>query len=217
MTGTEFLYNLASIQAYGLSRRFPGIDRDDIRQECILAALEDGDFVWPEGLDQEERDRVERILGKRMRRAGEKYCRREKAALAGYDVADEAFYGINELRELVSAYFTDGITERPPIGRETSVRRTGDPSERGGWTVALMDVQHGLTAIQEHYVKRLYDHLHRHGHKPDSDAAYAMGLTEDQLRTRTRTALRALQRALGGQSPWTGRKASRSPSGAVSV
>lgn len=207
------LLALAATEAAALARRWPHLERDDIQQEILLWALEhaeSGSELSVEELGEDEYRERRRALRWRLRDAGARYCRRqerdrrrERAAVLGYDVVDEAFYSLAQLRGLVEQYFAEGVTERPPLGRADSVTRTGDPAEGGTWTATLVDVERGLRAVRPAYLQRLWDRLGpADAGLSDEEYGWRVGLTEHQVRGRLRTALRALQNALGGQNPW---------------
>lgn len=210
------LLELAAAEAGRLARRWPGVERDDIKQEILLWCVENGldgselPAGEPESDEEaEEHRQARRAVRLKLRDAGAAYCRRaerdrrrERAAVRGYDPADEAFYSLTQLRELAAQYFASGITERPAVGRDESVRRISDPAEGGTWLASLIDVERALKAVPEEYRWRLWDRLGRYPDITDEEYGWTRGLTEAQVRGRLRTALQALQRELGGQSPW---------------
>lgn len=216
------LLELAASEAATLARRWPGVERDDIRQEILLWALEaaeSGSELAEDGLGDDEYQQRRKVLRFKLRDAGAQYCRRqerarrrERAAALGFDVDDEAFYGLVQLRLLVQAYFAEGITEHPPRGRADSVRRAGDPAEGGTWMASLLDVERGLRSIPLHYLERLWDRCGPdQAGLTDEEYGWQRGITEHQVRGRVRTALRALQIQLGGQNPWNRGPTPRGP------
>ena len=208
----ELIIELAATEATYLSRKWPAVERDDIRQEILLWVLErpeiDAEASAVADLEDDQGEAV-RALRMRLRDAGAAHCRRqerqrrrERAAALGYETHDEVFYSIGQLRELVEQVFAYGVTEKPPVGRADSVRRIGDPAEGGNWIVSLLDTQRALTMIPSHYLQRLWDRLGENPHLSDEEYGWLYGLTEAQVRGRVRTALTVLQRELGGASPW---------------
>ena len=193
--------HMAKNIAYQLHRQYPMAARDDILQEISLFCIEEKLTTPDESLEDDEYNAASQALRRKLRKAGDRFCRTEKAASSGYDVEDEAFYSIERLKELVETYYSDGLTEHPPIGRTESVRHTGDGSEAGTWLSSLIDVERGLSMLSGEYSHRLSDRYKTNAHMSDSDYGFTLGLTEDQVRGRTRSALRALQRHLGGSNP----------------
>lgn len=224
---SEDLYAYARLIAGELRRRWSGMDVDDITQEICVYVLgnEKVSAEWENYCEGDYVDRdAERHAANRMRlicrRAGERYCRRERAAQLGYSPEDEAFYSVKQLAELVEQFYQAGITERPPIGRSESVRQpVSDPASGGGWLVSMLDVERGLGLIQAKYRNRLrfrYKDMGEHSTKDlvamVGNLAVAkgkrerieriLGATESTMRGRVRQALRKLQSALGGPNPW---------------
>lgn len=223
------LYSLATSQARKLARKWR-VDYEDIRQEILVAALqEDLSWLQDEGLGEEERRDLMRQLRVWAWYVGERFCRREKAARSGYQVEDEVYYSRARLQELLSWYLECGLEERPPVSYGESVARAGDPSEGGNHLAALLDVERGLSLLQPSYRERLTVRFGPlEGLSDDAIASLpqsevkrltgwhherlgrVLGVTGDQVRHRVDTALRALQSALGGANPWNRGPAPRS-------
>lgn len=218
----ETIQNNATAISRTLSRKWK-VDPDDIRQEvllwCIVQGI-DGSFEAIE--DEEESQALARQAYASMRWAGERFCRKEKAAREGYSIEDEAFYGLKALQELLVNFFVTGLESHAPIGTADSVRhQKSDGSTSGNYLVSLLDVDRGLTLIPNHYRQRLAVRYGPLAHLSDDGIAnlsqseihdltgwhpdrlaLILGSTGDKVRHRTETALRALQTALGGPSPW---------------
>lgn len=202
MSPNEEIFQLAKSEAHGLSKRYPMVERDDIFQEIALYTITNKLSLPDVELTPQEQKEQIYYLKRDMRKHGDKFCRKEKAAKAGYEIEDEAFYSLPRLKDLVEVYYQTGVAEHPPISREDSVKRSGDGSEAGTWMASLIDVERGLAMLPEGHRRRLSDRYKLFAHMNDSDYAFSLGLTEDQVRGRLRTALRALQRTLGGSNPW---------------
>jgi hypothetical protein len=198
-------------------------DPDDIRQEILLWCLQkgiDGDYSRFDS--EEEANQQARRDTASMRWAGERWCRKEKAATAGYHPDDEAFYSLRSLQEMLVVYFQVGVVERAPIGASESVRQQRtDGAEYGTYLASLVDVERGLNAIPFHFKRRLSLRFGPLGHLSDDAIASlsqseiidltgthytvvreVLGVTGDQVRHRTETALKRLQNALGGPNPY---------------
>lgn len=211
MSDLRYPLHMAKNVAYQLHRQYPMAERDDILQEISLFVLENELSLPDENLPDDEYNAATQALRKKLRKAGDRFCRLEKASSSGYEVEDEAFYSTSRLRELVETFYQNGLTEHPPVGRTESVRRTGDGSEAGTWLSSLIDVERGLSLLSDEYRHRLSDRYKTNAHMSDSDYGFTLGLTEDQVRGRTRSALRALQRHLGGSNPWNRGPTPRTP------
>lgn len=200
----NYPFRQAKSIAYQLHKQYPMVEREDIYQEIALFCVGAEIFTPTDDMEEDKRNDISQDNQRRMRKAGDRFCRYEKAASAGYDTEDEAFYSLARLKDLLEIFYADGITEHPPIAREDSVRhQSGDGSEAGTWMSSLIDVERGLSMISDEMAHRL---KHRYGtknvHLNDSDYGSAQGLTGDQVRGRTKSALLALQRSVGGGNPW---------------
>lgn len=224
VTPRPIIHDLARSIAFRLSKRW-NQDRDDVTQEILLWCLTQGiDGSFADLEDEEEYFSQLKQARSSMNWAGERYCRREKARKEGYSPDDEAFYGVRHLEELVVIYYQVGIEEHAPIGTSDSVRhQKSDGAEYGNYLASILDVQKGLAKIPYHYRQRLEVRYGPLVHLSDDGVAglsqsevkdlvgwhhdrltEVLGATGDQVRHRTETALRALQKALGGPSPYRG-------------
>lgn len=218
----ELIQDNATAISRKLSKRWQ-VEAEDIRQEILVWCLTqgiDGSYVDLE--DEEEAKSQAAQSYSSMRWAGERYCRKEKAAREGYSIEDEAFYGLKALQELLVNFFVTGLESHAPIGTADSVRhQKSDGSTSGNYLVSLLDVDRGLSLIPQHYRQRLavrygplahlsddgiarlsQSEIHEMtGWHPDR-LALVLGNTGDRVRHRTETALKALQNALGGPNPW---------------
>ena len=92
--------HMAKNIAYQLHRQYPMAARDDILQEISLFCIEEKLTTPDESLEDDEYNAASQALRRKLRKAGDRFCRTEKAASSGYDVEDEAFYSIERLKEL---------------------------------------------------------------------------------------------------------------------
>ena len=98
------IYDLAPSVARSIVNRYgKWVDRDDIKQECILWAMNRTAWVNEQlnEPDTEKRKHNEQKLAWQMMRHVERYARREKAVRSGYQPGDEAFYQIATLATLL--------------------------------------------------------------------------------------------------------------------
>lgn len=202
-----------------LCRRYGGfVEAADVRQELWVAYFTskyylDGHGEPDEFADEEAREEWHSAfneLKRELRRAGERYCRREKAARSGYEPHDEAFYNLAAMRQLVAAYLAHGPTESPPRTYETSVSRTGMPGETGTWLTSLIDVGIALGALKPTQRALIVSALGPdNSHMSDAEIASLLHMDEDRFRARVGGALTALQRWLGGANPYRVNRKSR--------
>jgi hypothetical protein len=185
---------------YHLCRDYPMVEREDISQELWAAYYA---LTGPELCDA-------RGIERKMRAAGARYCRKEKANAEGYNIADEVFYGNAALKRLLVQWFATGPVDSPPVTYETSVSRpNGDGGAHGDYLVSLIDVEEALKGLKPAQREVLW-----YGFSPEyadrTDAEIAMllasrgwrGMTAERFRAKVRWALGRLQRELGGPNPW---------------
>ena len=217
--------DLIRVTASKLGRKWRQ-DRDDIRQNLYVWILEKNTDVDLGDMAEEEGQEKYRRLRNTLWWAGENGCKREhrqqKALRDGYSPEDEYFYSVKQLESLLENYFATGIEEKSPVTSENPVRSGADPAEGGGYLASLIDVARGLESMSQEYRDRLSVRLgdlagysdgavaglsqseayRLTGRHPDKIKSL-LGETGDAVRHRTQTALRALQKILGGPSPWT--------------
>ena len=108
------IYDLVPSVANTIHRRYnKHVEKDDIKQELMAWAMtrvEDHiiDLMEP---NEERRRHNEQRIAWQMKRAGERYARKEKAAKSGYQTNDEAYYEsatLGQLLPFVIASVIDG-------------------------------------------------------------------------------------------------------------
>lgn len=220
---TELMSIIKAI-SWRTSRKW-NMDREDIAQEMVLHLLSQGvDVEWmdDEDIEKDEREDLVRQLRSCLFYVGERYARKEKALKGGYSIDDEAFYSRARIEQLLEWYLEVGIEEHAPTGASESVTHTkSDGAESGNHLAAMLDIDRGLSLIKPGYLSRLQV---RFGplckYSDDQIAAMSqseikdvtgwhherlrdvLGTTGDQIRHRVDTAVKDLQRTLGGLSPW---------------
>ena len=189
------------------------VSRDDLTQEMWLAAADREETLAKHLADGNE-TAIRTVLmsaGQRMIRAEVREQRTRKAAAAGYETYDEAFYPIGSLRRLLPMYLDalddDGlIPERPPVGREQAGKVSGDSASYGDYLATMMDIHRAFVAIspaKQKILERYFSYPQGSGGWTHTEIASAMGMPPNELSPRIHHALSALQRELGGQNPWT--------------
>ncbi len=102
--------DITSYIAYGISKKYHRfVERDDIRQAM-------NEYAWKRKDKVEDylirEDPVEKKQGYKafstfMRRAGERYARKEKARTLGYELGDEYFYRLDLIENLIKVAGTN--------------------------------------------------------------------------------------------------------------
>ncbi len=197
---------------------YPMVELDDIKQELWAAyyasehrldgAESAADGLTPEGEREDTRPAI-RALRREMWNAVERYCRREKAEAAGYRTTDEAFYSSGALRALLEAWFAEGVKADPPKTRENSVKRRTTPGEGGDYLISMVDVDYAIRRLDtQQQVMLFFAYSPEYAGKTDEEIAADLRMrgmkhmTEHVFRKKVWRAVRALQRQLGGASPW---------------
>jgi DNA-directed RNA polymerase specialized sigma24 family protein len=88
-----------------------------------------------------------------MRRAAERYSRREKATKSGYQITDEAYYQgytLGQLLPFVIASVVDGtvLEQIQDMIQDGQPRGSSSPSEGGNLLANLLDIKIGYTKLE---------------------------------------------------------------------
>lgn len=183
---------------------FPSPPLEDLEAELWLAAVEEAEWVEEHSDNQEVLRGWLRQVAKRTQKAEERAYRAERAYVAGFHPADEAFYSLRVLRNLLPAYLDQGVTEHPPRGRVEGIRGHADGAEYGNWPVMMMDIEQGLKNMPEgqaRLLRKYFSFPQGSGGWTHIEISGAMGQNPEALYSRVNRALGALQRELGGASP----------------
>lgn len=203
--GMDFdaLQDAVSITAGSLSRRYGryGVDIQDISQELWIWCMRKTDKLeeWLTRETEDEQRMGYAALTKSLRRAGERYCRKEKAAITGYRAEDEYFYDEGLIKDwlAVRSHGVGVLTNSEFVGK---IKRTRVASE--GWNVeaTLADIDAALDKLepsQRAILLALYADQDR-----AEDVAMDFGVTRQAIEARAHRALRKMVDDLGGRSPW---------------
>jgi hypothetical protein len=207
-----------------LARRYgTWVEYDDVLQELWVYALRNHEALWrllepeaPEGMGEVPKPVLRASwsrLGKRLSRAGERYCRREKARQSGYRVEDEYFYDTGLIEALLPVALDPSRDTSLVVTPDDNTRGRGkaDPAEGNDLAALCADLQVAVRAIEpEHQaiLVAIYGPVPLETHKErdtvprsQSDVARVYGTTQQAVSRRHGRALRAIQRELGGQYP----------------
>ncbi len=211
--------------SYSVGKRF-GIPVGPLREKLLVHAAEmEGDYHAGEDKEFSDEDLLVflRSARRNLYREAEKEARRVRAKTRGYSVDDEAYYTLGHLKELLEVYYSAGLLENPPVGFSESVRHEKtDGSNYGNFLATLLDVEIALRDISLRYQDILYlryGYLAEYTDEGISRLAQSevrditgyhwealralLGDSGEEVGRRCRQALSALQRRLGGRSPWT--------------
>lgn len=169
---------VAARPIYRRYRRY--VQPDDLRQEAWAWALEHTDWV------RQALERSDAYLVRRLRSVAERYARREKAAAGGYSPADEAYYSLSRIMELLPDALDPQAT--PPTGQGSEVHTNSELY--GEWETSLADIRAALKRLPAGSIQDLRGWV-------DS------GMPEPTP-GHIRPTLRHMQTSLGGPRPETG-------------
>lgn len=202
------IYDLAPSVARSIVNRYgKWVDRDDIKQECILWAMNRTAWVNEQlnEPDTEKRKHNEQKLAWQMMRHVERYARREKAVRSGYQPGDEAFYQIATLATLlpfVIASVLDGTVLEPAqeMILDGQPKGSSSPAEGGALLATLMDIKIKFTELDAEDKQILTLRYHEQMTLAQIGAVLECHATTADRRCDH--ALRALNNLLGGRSPY---------------
>lgn len=158
MTGIDpVIYDIAPGVARAIHSRYKAyVERDDVVQECLSWALTRHSWIAEqllEATDPDKRKHAESRIAWQMRRAAERYSRREKATKSGYQITDEAYYQgytLGQLLPYVIASVVDGtvLEQIQDMIQDGQPRGSSSPSEGGNLLANLIDIKIGYNKLE---------------------------------------------------------------------
>ena len=158
MTGIDpVIYDIAPGVTRAIHNRYKSyVEREDVLQECLSWALTRHSWIAEqllEATDPDKRKHAESRIAWQMRRAAERYSRREKATKSGYQITDEAYYQgytLGQLLPFVIASVVDGtvLEQIQDMIQDGLPRGSSSPSEGGNLLANLIDIKIGYTKLE---------------------------------------------------------------------
>ena len=158
MTGVDpVIYDIAPGVARAIHNRYKAyVEREDVVQECLSWALTRHSWIADqllEATDPDKRKHAESRIAWQMRRAAERYSRREKATKSGYQITDEAYYQgytLGQLLPFVIASVVDNtvLEQIQDMIQDGQPRGSSSPSEGGNLLANLIDIKIGYTKLE---------------------------------------------------------------------
>jgi DNA-directed RNA polymerase specialized sigma24 family protein len=169
-----------------------------------MTRVEDHIIDLMEPIEERRRHNEQRIAWQ-MKRAGERYARKEKAAKSGYQTNDEVYYQsatLGQLLPFVIASVIDGtvLEQAQEMIRDGQPKGSSSPAEGGNLLANLIDIKNGFLKLHQEDQALL-----RMRHHESFTLQQIAGVLECAISTadrRCEQALRRLQDNLGGVSPW---------------
>ena len=202
------VYELAPSVAYAIHRRYKHwVEREDVTQECIAWAVTRNAYIT-EQMSVEDPKQLEHNQSRiawQMKRAVERYARKEKANKSGYQINDEVYYQTFTLGQLLPFVITsiiDGtvLEQMQEMINDGQPRGSSSPSEGGNLLASLIDIKKCYLKLDQKDQEVL-----RMRHYDNATLQQIASFLECAVSTADRrcsNSLRRLQDELGGETPW---------------
>ena len=202
------VYELAPSVAYAIHRRYKHwVEREDVTQECIAWAITRNAYIT-EQMSVEDPKQLEHNQSRiawQMKRAVERYARKEKANKSGYQINDEVYYQTFTLGQLLPFVITsiiDGtvLEQMQEMINDGQPRGSSSPSEGGNLLASLIDIKKCYLKLDQKDQEVL-----RMRHYDNATLQQIASFLECAVSTADRrcsNSLRRLQDELGGETPW---------------
>ena len=183
------------------------VDRADLTQEAYAWVMTR--VVYFNGLLEEENESVrlanQRRIGWQMKRAIERYARKEKATRSGYQTNDESFYDVITIAQLLpyviaSVVNDTAIEQAQNLVNDGTPRKPSAPSEGGNLLATLIDIKKSYELLDEDEQKIL--RLRYHENYTLQQLSEVLECAISTADRRCGNALRKLLNFMGGESPY---------------
>ena len=183
------------------------VDRADLVQEAYAWLMTR--VVYFNGLLEEENETVrlanQRRIGWQMKRAVERYARKEKATRSGYQTNDESFYDVVTIAQLlpyvIASIVNDtAIEQAQNLVNDGTPRKPSAPSEGGNLLTTLIDIKKSYELLDEDEQKIL--RLRYHENYTLQQLSEVLECAISTADRRCGNALRKLLNFMGGESPY---------------
>jgi hypothetical protein len=204
------IYDIAYSVSGSVYKRYNKfVERDDVKQECLLWAMTPSRMEWTTELlaepDAKTRQHNESRIAWQMKRAAERYCRRIKADKSGYQLGDEVYYEtftLGQLLPFVIASVIDGtvLEQAQEMIKDGQPKGSSSPSEGGNLLAMLLDIKRSFLKLEVKEQTLLVYRYHE-----NYTLQQISGFLECSVSTADRrcsTALRRLQNEIGGENPY---------------
>ena len=182
-------------------------ERDDMMQEAWAWATSRYQQIVDATSepDPEIRKHNERRLWWQLKRVCERYARKEKAAKSGYVSGDEYFYETSTLAQMlphILSHIFDGaiLEQAQQLVDDGTPRHTSAPAEGRGLLAMLIDIKRGYEMMEEKDKTLLAARYHEN--LTLEKVAERFECSTSTADRRCESALRSLQRILGGETPY---------------
>ena len=189
-------------------RRFRAYtERGDLLQEAwafVLSRAEHFNDVLSEE-NEVQRKWNEKKIAWQIRRALERYARKEKASKSGYQLNDEAYYDTVTIAQLlpfvIKSFISETALEQSQILiNDGTPRKPSAPAEGGNLLAMLVDIKKAYEKLDKYDQDIL--RLRYHDNLTLQIISEYLECAISTVDRRCTQALRKLQNNIGGESPW---------------
>lgn len=191
-----------------IHRRFRAYtERGDLLQEAwafVLSRAEHFNEVLSEE-NEVQRKWNEKKIAWQIRRALERYARKEKASKSGYQLNDEAYYDTVTIAQLlpfvIKSFISDTALEQSQVLiNDGTPRKPSAPAEGGNLLAMLVDIKKAYEKLDKYDQDIL--RLRYHDNLTLQIISEYLECAISTVDRRCTQALRKLQNNIGGDSPW---------------
>lgn len=192
---------IVKLISYEYSQRYRMIDKDDISQELWLWFASRPNKVkdWYENFEQKDRDK---LIAKSLRNAALKFCTREKAKIAGYEVQDNFYYQPQVIEEFLPYVLTNSYMMPTGVNDINYKPDRNSVAESNTWLAVRADISEAFDSVEERHqnVLRLrFSSLNT----TLEEVGNELKISPDAARKRVDRAIQAIIDELGGKRPYT--------------
>jgi RNA polymerase sigma factor (sigma-70 family) len=202
------VYELAPSVAYAVHRRYKHwVEREDVTQECIAWAVTRNAYITDQ-MSVEDPKQLEHNLSRiawQMKRAVERYARKEKANKSGYQINDEVYYQTFTLGQLLPFVITsiiDGtvLEQMQEMINDGQPRGSSSPAEGGNLLASLIDIKKCFLKLDQKDQAVL--RMRHYENATLQQIAQYLECAVSTADRRCSNSLRRLQDELGGETPF---------------
>ena len=202
------VYELAPSVAYAIHRRYKHwVERDDVTQECIAWAITRSAYITDQMSveDAEQLEHNQRRIAWQMKRAVERYARKEKANKSGYQINDEVYYQtftLGQLLPFVISSIIDGtvLEQMQEMINDGQPRGSSSPAEGGNLLASLIDIKKCFLKLDQKDQAVL--RMRHYDNATLQQIAQYLECAVSTADRRCSNSLRRLQDELGGETPF---------------
>jgi RNA polymerase sigma factor (sigma-70 family) len=183
------------------------VDRADLTQESYAWLMTRVSYF--NDLLEEENESIrianQRRIGWQMKRAIERYARKEKASKSGYQTNDESFYDVITIAQLLpyviaSVVNDNAIEQAQNLVNDGTPRKPAAPAEGGNLLATLIDIKKSYRLLDEDEQNIL--RLRYHENYTLQQLSESLECAISTADRRCGNALRKILNFMGGESPY---------------